>query len=152
MEIARHAFVDTPRELYLSGPSFGISTAEEESYDVSSTIFPAWRAVLDEASGNTYYWDPVSGETSWDPRFATMPEEDIRFRFSLGESENSFITGNIAVSGPNNEDESFSSTNLITSTPAKPSQLPFEQAIIPKSFKSCRDVFTPRSLSHLVSC
>jgi hypothetical protein len=117
--------MSTPREYYLDGPSFDDFTAEDESYSIVSTTTPAWRAVLDEASGETYYWDPASGATSWDPPFATMPEEDMSSRLGLGESETSFASGKIDVAGPKNEHD-FSTA--ISSMPSTPSRTPQQQA------------------------
>jgi hypothetical protein len=113
----------TPREFSLSGPSFDNIPADDELFDVCSTTPPAWRAVLDEASGDTYYWDPSSGVTCWDPRFATMPEEEVSFHLDLADSKNSFASGKVTASWPNNDKSSTQSTK----TPAKTAQQTFEQ-------------------------
>ncbi len=125
MEMAHYALVSTPRELYLAGPSFDDLTPNEESKDIGGTTSPAWRAVLDEASGNIYYWDPTSGATCWDPPLATMDEEDISFRLGSAKSENSFATGENSAAGPNNEHTTISL--ISTTTPAHSLLQNFEQ-------------------------
>jgi hypothetical protein len=125
--MAQYALVSTPRGSYLAGTSFKSVTEESDAYDAVGAATPAWRAVLDEASGDTYYWDPASGATCWDPPVAAIPGEDERFLLGLGAAEYSFATSSVEAGGPNDEIQS-STTSLNSSTAPAITSQGFDQA------------------------
>lgn len=46
---------------------------EQQAYDQYGNPVPAWNTAVDPASGNTYYYNVFTGETSWNPPGAPRP-------------------------------------------------------------------------------
>ncbi len=108
-----HILVSTPPHVQLGGSSSNNLNAYTDAHDIGG-----WQAVVDETTGEMYYWDPASGVTSWEPPIFNASQED-----DSPTSENSFT-----IVKSNRNDRTFISQSLIPQEPGNTSQN-LEQAI-----------------------
>jgi hypothetical protein len=55
-----------------------LTSSSGENYASSKASASTWQAVLDESSGDIYYWDQLTGETSWEIPKPNILSDTIR--------------------------------------------------------------------------